>query len=232
MTKKIKIADLVADPAIQIRDICKQTISEYKGAMSAGAKFPPLVIEAKTNRIVCGNQRYHAYRGFNDPAMLIDCEVETYKTETDLLIRAAEDNSRHGRPLSTWDRKRIIMRLEAAGVDTERISEILCLPVKRVISLAGFKVIVTGGGGKTPKYKRPMPVKRGLEHMVGETITAKQYDEHATKDRGVSLIRMAQDVARWIENGWVNEENEAEVQALEYLRDALNNYFAPVAKAK
>ena len=201
--KKIKLQNLVIDPTIQVREVCSQTVSKYRQAYRAGAQFPPIVVDKKTLRVVCGNHRYFMLKGLIEPSDLVDCEVIDFKSEQDLLKYAARDNSVHGRPLSTFDKKRIILRLKKLKTTDAELSKILGIPEKRISQLAGMTVCVVGGKGKK-KYKREEPLKRGLEHLKGREVTEDQYQEHKHKDRGIQASSMAKALTRWIDNGWIS----------------------------
>jgi len=222
---KIKLSDIVIDPTIQVREISTNTVSEYRQALRAGAKFPPLVIEKGTNRAVCGFHRYYTFKGVLEPTATVDCIFETYKTEADLIKRAASDNSKHGRPLSTWDKKRVVMRLGDHGVDKDEIATVLSIPVKKVEEWAGMTVVVVGGTGKK-QMRRSEPVKHGLEHMAGKEIPENQYEEHADRDRGVPAKNLAASLTRWINNGWIDTDDDKTMANIQALYDALGGLLS------
>jgi hypothetical protein len=216
----IELQNLVIDPSIQVRTVNPQTVSTYRQAHRSGAEFPPLIVENKTNRIVCGNHRYYVYKSELQPTDTIQCHAVTYPSEVDLIKHAAGDNAQHGLQLSTFDKKRIIVRLKSLGEDYDSISQVLAVPVKKVQELAGMTVVVVGKK-KKKKYTRTEPLKRGLEHLQGKTVTEEQYAEHANKDRGVSAVSMASTLIRWIDNGWISND-ELTMARMRRLHDVLS----------
>lgn len=63
MTDKIAIADIVWEPSIYPRQKWNtSTIERYTDAVIAGDKFPPVVLEAETNRLLDGKHRLEAYK--------------------------------------------------------------------------------------------------------------------------------------------------------------------------
>ena len=221
----IKLSDIVIDPTIQVREISTNTVSEYRQALRAGAKFPPLIIEKGTNRVVCGNHRYYAFKGVLAPDAAVNCTYETFKSEADLIKRAASDNSKHGRPLSTWDKKRVVMRLGDQGVDKDEIAAVLSVPINKVEEWAGMTVVVVGGTSKK-QMRRSEPVKHGLEHMAGKEIPETQYEEHADRDRGVPAKNLAASLTRWINNGWIDTDDDKTMANLQALYDALGGLLS------
>ncbi len=221
---KVKLQDIVVDPTIQVRNVESHTVSTYTAAMRAGAKFPPLLLEEKTNRLVCGNHRYYAYETVMEPDQKVDCEIRRFSGEAEIIRTAARDNSTHGRPLDTFDRKRITQKLQALGDSMEDIAGLLNVPVSKVENWSGMKVIVVGKKGKSI-YRHEEPLKHGLEHLAGKEVTEEQYTTHKTNDRGVPISGQAMTIARWIDNGWIDEDNERIMQALESLYNSLADFF-------
>ena len=98
--KKIKIMDLIIDPSIQVREVEPQTVSKYAAAMREGAEFPAIIVD-ENNRIIAGNHRYYSYKTVFEPETEINCIEKTFSSESDLILFAAGDNARHGKPLNT-----------------------------------------------------------------------------------------------------------------------------------
>lgn len=222
--KKIALQDIVIDPTIQVREVEGHTASKYAAAMRAGAVFPPLLVEKGTNRLVCGNHRYYAYKRVLEPSDEVECEYRTFTDEADIIRTAARDNATHGRPLDTWDSKRITLRLQQAGDDLEDIAALLHVPVRKVETWAGQQVIVVGKKGKR-KLRRHEPVKHGLEHLAGHEITEEQWQAHAERDRGVPAVNQATTLTRWIDNGWIDAANPRVIHTLEALKESLDRFL-------
>lgn len=220
----VTLADIVVDPTIQVREVENFTVSTYAQAMKAGAKFPPVVLEQGTNRLVAGNHRYYAYKSVGTPETKIPCTYRTFKDEAEVIRFAAKDNAQHGRPLDTWDKKRIAMRLRQLGDDPELISEILGVTVSRVESWAEMAVIVTGKKGKK-QLRTPQPVKHGLEHMAGKEITAEVYEEHKKRDYGTTVKNLAAIITRHITDELIDVSDEKTIENLKALHTALSTFL-------
>jgi len=223
MSDKVKLQDIVVDPTIQVREVEPHTVSEYAQAMRAGSMFPALMLEKGTNRLVCGNHRYYAYKRVLEPGDAVAVTYREFTDEADIVRTAAKDNATHGRPLDTWDRKRITARLQEAGDSTEDIAALLSVPVTKVQHWAGMTVTVIGKRGKKT-LKHTEPLKRGLEHLAGTEVQEEQYRAHAERDRGVPARQNAQTLTRWLENGWIDNDPKT-TEALEVLHAALSDYF-------
>lgn len=220
----VKLMDIVVDPTIQVREVEAYTVSAYAHAMRSGAKFPPLVIEAVTNRLVAGNHRYFAYKQTVKPETMIAVETRQFGSEAELIRFAAADNARHGRPLDTWDKKRIVARLRKLGDSAESIAELLGVSVGRVEEWAGHTVIVIGKRGKST-LKTPEPIKRGLDHMAGKEITREAYLAHERHDIGSPVKNLAAIITRHITDNLIDTEDAKTMENLEALHGALSDFF-------
>lgn len=219
---KIKLMDVVVDPTMQVREVTPYTVSKYAQAMRAGAKFPPLLLEKGTNRIVCGNHRYYAHKSTKKPEDLIDVSFQEFENEAALIRCAAKDNATHGEPLSTWDKKRISLRLSSLGDTPEDIAALLAVPVSKVQSWGGMTVVVVGNGHK-PGAR---PVKASFDTSSVKSVNVKEYEEHARKDSGVPIKNQAAMITRFLKNGWINTDDEKTMSNLRDLLDALESFFA------
>jgi hypothetical protein len=215
-TKKIKIMDLVVDPELQIREINSFTIAEYRESMRSGNIFPTIIIDGK-NRIICGHHRVYAYKGIHEPDYKIDCQITDLKTDADLIMLAASDNSKHGRPLTTFEKKTTLFRLKEKNIDIDKISSVLGVTIGRIEQWAGLSVTVIGGDKSIER-----PVKKGSCHLVGQTVNAKDYESMKRVDYGVSVGVLAKQIISIMhrENKWIKDP-----QILKELYFEIKNYF-------
>ena len=184
----IRLDEIVIDPTIQVREVEAHTVSKYAASMRSGETFPALLVETGTNRLVCGNHRYFAYKRVLEPSDKVSCEFREFADEADIIRVAARDNATHGRPLDTWDLKRITLKLQRLGDSSEAIAQLLGVPVSKVETWSGMKVVVIGKQGRRV-MRHEEPLKRGLEHMAGKEISEEQWTEHALRDLGVQIGR-------------------------------------------
>lgn len=211
---KIKLTELKQDNEIlEIRRVNPVFVSRYRQAMRAGAQFPPLIVD-KDGTIISGNHRYQAAIEEFGESHKIECERRTYKNEAERIADAIRDNSKHGNPLDGISRKRAICRLISLGMPDGDVANLIGVSIKKLEEIAGETVIVRGNGN--------VPVKRGLEHIAGETVAKADYDTHIKKDMGIPAKRTIEQLIRWIENGWIDMNDEGTADAIARLKAALS----------
>ena len=215
---KIKIKDLnQSETILEIRRVNPVFVSRYRQAMRKGDKFPPIIIDGN-DIIISGNHRYEAYLQEFGEDHKVEVKQESFENDAERIKRAIQENARHGNPLDGISRKRAILKLIELGEDEKKVAELLGCSVKRITQMAGQHVIVRGNGNKTEKK----PLKRGLSNMQGKTVSKKQYEAHDKKDRAMSVHSQAEQLTRWLNNEWVDMENEHNVKALTELADTLD----------
>jgi len=164
MLKKVKLERLVLDynfyPRTQVSD---EHVSNMREAILAGRELPPILVDAKSFRIVDGFHRYFAYKRLQFDEVIAD--VRNYKNEAAMLEDAVRLNSDHGRPFHTQDRRRIILRAEELGLSRDWVAGVLGITRERVDQLAIQRAYCAG---------EVVPLKRGLVSMAGQEITEKQ----------------------------------------------------------
>jgi len=155
-----------------------------------------------------------------DPETTVRVEVREFEDDAAILRFAAKDNAQHGRPLDTWDKKRIVARLLSMGDNAEDLAALLGVSVKRVEEWAGIQVVVVGKRGKST-LRTHEPVKHGLEHMAGKEIDAEAYRAHERHDYGTPVKNMAAMITRHITDGLINTDDEKTMANLRDLYTAL-----------
>lgn len=209
-----------SEDILEIRRVNPVFVSRYRQAMREGDKFPALIITTD-NVIVSGNHRFEAYTAEYPEDHKVDVEVRKYVSDADIIADAVRDNARHGNPLDGISRKRAILKLLKLGKKEDEISALFGVSVKRIVEMAGEYVVVRGNGRK--------PVKRGLEHLTGQTITKKQYDEHDRSDRAMKVYSQCEQLTRWLENGWIDLEDSRNILALSDLSEAIEKNLTVTA---
>jgi len=197
----IRLGDIVIDPTYQVRaklDNTKQTISNYKAIIESYGynPFPPIVVEKETNKLVCGFTRIEVYKKLYTPDDTIESYIVSFKNPKERLIYSIKDNN-HGEPLTSWDKKNLIFRLNSLGMKTKEISKTLGWVTSNV---ENFLVKVKPLSSKTKTSKtskesnitplhpaipelpfvivsgKKKPVKGGLKHLFGKKISPKVYE--------------------------------------------------------
>lgn len=111
---EIELSAVVWEPAIYPREKWNtSTVERYADAIKAGAKFPPIVVEAGTNRLLDGKHRTEAHKLYArqyaerqesliegdtwpEPATTIPAEFHTVPDGTPVKLYAASLSSKHG----------------------------------------------------------------------------------------------------------------------------------------
>ncbi len=221
-TIKKRVGDLVIDEKLtELRPINIYFVSRYRQAIRHGAVFPPMIVEKGSNRVVSGNHRLTTYLEEFGEDHEVEVIEKNFKDEAAVIRCFAEENSKHGNPLSGYSQKYITQKLLEYGDDPETVARVLNIPVKKVQNLGGMNFVVVGQG----KKKERKPMKHGLEHKAGSTVKAKVYETHKKHDRGVPAKTQADQLTRWINNGWIDTEDENTINSLWDLYAALEQMF-------
>lgn len=165
MSRKIAIEKIIIDESLYPRSgINDFTIRRMTFALTVGTRLPPIVIEAKTFRLVDGRHRYETYK--QEGIKTIEAEEKVYKNEADLFADAVRLNIGHGQPLDLYSVRGAIIRLEAYGYSKAAISEIVRLPINQLGKIErGFANDESG---------KPIALKGGLSHLAGQTLDPQQ----------------------------------------------------------
>ena len=166
---KIKIKDLVFDDEIYPRShVDIQTVNRFRNALSCGEVFPPIIIDKKTKRIIDGWHRATAYKIVFSDDTEVECELKEYKSELDLLVDAIRRNTRHGLPLTSYDKALCVTRLHKLGLNDELTRQHLLLTEKNYTSLVKRKLAFRNGD--------VVPIKRTFAHLAGTEIKEQTLD--------------------------------------------------------
>jgi ParB-like chromosome segregation protein Spo0J len=164
-TTKISFSDIVLDKAIYPRSsVAEYNVMRLLAAFQTGSKFPPLVVETKTHRLVDGWHRYETYKRAG--VTKIEVIQKAYAKEADLFADAVRLNISHGEPLDTYSVRNAVLRLEQYGFKKDVISEVVRLPVDRIEKIER--------GFASDEKGEPIALKGGLSHMRGERLTPEQ----------------------------------------------------------
>ncbi len=165
MKVKIDISKIVLDETIYPRSQFNEfLVPRMMAALDAGSKFPPLIVEAGTYRLVDGWHRHEMYR--RKGIEKIDVTPKSYLSIADLFADAVRLNIGRGADLTAYDVKSAIAKLEALGYERDKISEIVRIPVEKITEIIkGFAKSEDG---------EPIALKGGLQHRGGSTLEAHQ----------------------------------------------------------
>ncbi len=207
--KKVAIEELVEDYHLYPRsEVDGATVEEFREALRAGAKFPPIRVCSKTLRIIDGFHRKTAYE--REHATHVLCSLEVVEDDRDLFRQAAQANAQHGRRYSVDDYATAVRLAKRLGLTREQISADLFLPLERIEKLER----ISAGRGHEP-------LKRNLPSAGAKTsrLVEKSMDT-------ISQLTWATSLLRCIREGHVNEKSEELRSQLEELSEVLGEYLS------
>ena len=236
MVQKVKAQKLVFDGTLYPRgDVDEQNIGYMVRSLEAGAKLPPLLVDAKSFRIVDGVHRWHAWRRFSgDDGIEIDCEVKTYPSERALFLDAVRSNAKHGSQLTTFDRTRCILRAEELKIPEDQIAAALCLTVEKVGDLrqgrVGRLTVRASSGEDEPvamlqEGRRGLiPLKRSIDHMAGRLLNQKQAEinEHLS---GMEPLYHVHQILLLLDGELIDDTDTKIMDGLKQLRLAIGIFL-------
>jgi hypothetical protein len=162
----VKVVDVVVVDALYPRPSLNDIlVNRYIAAHEAGAVFPPIIVERGTNRLVDGRHRLDVFR--RKEVEKIPVEFRVYETEADLFAEAVRLNKEHGQPLTFYDLKSAILRLETMGYSRDKISGAVGWTRDKVEAVAKQSATSESSG-------EPVALKGGLRHVQGQALTDNQ----------------------------------------------------------
>jgi hypothetical protein len=203
---KMDLSKIVLDKTLYPRSAVSEfNVARLLAALETGAKLPPLLVEAKTNRLVDGWHRYEAY--LRKEISKVDVEQKVYANEADLFADAVRANIGHGDPLDQHTIRSAVIRLTEYGYTRERISEVVRLPMDKLERIErGFASDADTG--------KPVALKGGLSHLAGTALTPQQREinRHYSGGKASFYVRQLADLLEhnmWPDNSqaFANEMN-------------------------
>ncbi|HEX8560335.1 MAG TPA: hypothetical protein VF668_19720 [Pyrinomonadaceae bacterium] len=208
--KTLPITELVEDYQLYPRsEVDGSTVEQFREALRAGAKFPPIRVCSKSLRIIDGFHRKTAYE--RERATHVLCALEDVSDDVGLFRRAAAANASHGRRYSVDDYATAVRLARRLGLTREQISADLFLPLDRVEKLER----ISAGRGA------PAPVERNVPKAGGKAskLVEKSMDT-------ISQITWATSLLRCLRDGHVNEKSEELRSQLEELSKELGEFLS------
>lgn len=162
---KLKLTDIVIDESIYPRtQVNHHNVQRMIHAHKAGTKFPALIVEAGTHRLVDGRHRFEMFTREKVPT--VEVKEKSYTSEADIYADAVRLNIDHGQPLDQFSVRNAVARLTELGYGRDAISDVVRIPADHIDTIVkGFAAAPTG---------EPVALKGGLRHMRGQTLSAQQ----------------------------------------------------------
>lgn len=111
---ELKIEDISSSNKFCTREeVSDELVNHYSELLESGVKLPPITVHRDTQTgkylILDGFHTFHA--ALRTGAKMIGVEVTEKTSELDCLVEALQKNSKHGKPLSSKDRRRNIIKI-------------------------------------------------------------------------------------------------------------------------
>lgn len=210
---KLAIGELVFDFDLYPRsDIDTHNIAYMSQAEDAGVKFPPVIIDKKSKRIVDGFHRVKMYRQKYDDNYKIEVIEKTYGSEKEIFLDAIRYNASHGKMLSRHDRMRCVLQSERMRLKIDDVASALSMTIEKINQLKAERVGELRVGGTI----QSVPLKRTIRHMSGKRLTKKQSEvnEHIS---GMDQKFYVNQLVMLIESNLLDQDDEILFQRLHVL---------------
>lgn len=158
--QKIEISDIVFDKEIYPRTSYHwQTSYDYSESIKAGAKFPPITLALFKGKkfLIDGKHRLEAYKILK--IKQINAIIIIGLNRKQMFVRAIESNIAHGKVLSPYEKRNIILRLRNYNYNPKEISEIIQITSDKLEKFIGTRLINSITGEEI--------VKSPLSHLAG-----------------------------------------------------------------
>lgn len=174
----LKVSDLRWDKSIYPRkSVSLARVRRLGEALRSGDKLPPILVEARSLRIVDGVHRWKAHISVLGRRQKISCTIREFQSDEAVYMAAVSANAKHGLPLSLADMPAAVKKAEALGIQREAFAGVLRMTV------AGVERIISRS---IPNSKQPRRNGRALASLSG---LVRLLDEGLGIKWGNSLIR-------------------------------------------
>jgi hypothetical protein len=171
---EVKVSECVLDMALYPRHCVDQgNVQSLREALRAEAKFPPIVLERKTMRIVDGASRLTATREEQGDEALIRAYLRDYPSEAALLSEAIQLNASHGRRLTTYDRARCIQLARELGLTDAEVAKSLRITVEKVEQIVNTRFTMGPDDKVVPIKLTSAPVLAGRQATPHQLVANK-----------------------------------------------------------
>ena len=207
--EKVKAATLVLDFDLYPRpDVDSTTVAELTQALKAGAELPPVVVCAKTLRVVDGFHRVRAHLRALGKTASISVVKRRYKSDAELFSDAARLNAAHGRKLNSYDRARCALIGDRLGIPNDAMAACLSMTPDSLRDLVGKRTARRGN--------ERFVIKRTIKHMQGKRLTKQQAEANKGLS-GMAQAFYANQIISLIEANLIDTANEALMERLAHL---------------
>lgn len=183
-TKKMKAIELVFDwnlwPRHKAEVLDVTNLNQLKDALRAGMRFPPVIVDEKSFRIIDGFHRTRATLDVLGDDAEIEVEVRRYGTEAEMFLEAGALNN-HGLKLGPLDRAHFILKARKMKIPPAAIATALGMDPDKM------KEFIAKRSAKT-REGEVIPLPAGARNLAGKVLTESQ--EHFARTANGCLPEM------------------------------------------
>jgi hypothetical protein len=213
-----KVGELVLDFDVYPRmSVDTQHISYMREAVEAGVKMPPLIICAKSLRVVDGFHRCKMYLSMYGGDHVVDTIEKKYPTDAALFADAMRYNATHGRLLSRYDRVHCALVAAKLSLSVEDTASALGMTVEKLKELHVTRVATVVIPGRKGEQ---VPLKGSIRHMRGKSLTPEQVDTNRHLS-GMNQVFHVNQLIALIENELLDTANDDLMQRLRHLGELI-----------
>lgn len=184
---KMKVLELIRDwalwPRWEAQELDATNLSRIKEGLRAGVQFPPIIIDAKSNRIVDGFHRQEAIIDIFGEDAQVEVEKREYANDTAMFMEAARLNSIQGLPLSPRDKAHVILKLRKSKVPWPAVAETLGMTDSKAKDFLAKRTAKTTTGMR-------IPLPYGANSLAGKQMNKEEEHFARTSNGTVPTLHM------------------------------------------
>jgi len=200
------------------------TVLNYAESLKAGAKFPPITVTKWEDQyiVVDGFHRIEAYRKNN--ISLIQAEVIKVNSEKDIFKEAIKRNITHGRPLSPYEKRLIIVRgINEFKLKKAELQDLLYIKADKFELFVGKKAVNVFSGKPLEEHTEILksPTAEAISENISPDILEKIKEEE-NPVYGMNQRSLLNNVLFLLKNDLINLEDKKIVDLLLEIRQEIN----------
>ena len=219
------VLDMKYYPRIKVNWL---TVVDYSESIKAGAKFPPIVVTNWNKKyiVVDGFHRLEAYKKNNIP--VIQAEIIKAESEADIFKEAVKRNAIHGRALSPYEKRLILIRgVKEFNLKKIELQDLIFIRAEKFEKFVGNKAKSVFSGKELGEH---MEI---FKSPTAETINEKDFSSEELNEikeeekvlYGMNQISLLKNVLFLLKNNLINKEREDIKEVLKEIQSEIEKYW-------
>lgn len=208
MTHTLAIGEIRVERTVfPRRSLDWQTTYRYAQAITAGAKFPPLVVARIDGPVlVDGFHRLEAFKKVG--RQKVEVEFLACATLDEAYRESVRRNVAHGKPLSLKEKVDAVTRFRAMGIPEREIAELVAIPEEKLEVYVERPTLALGGPEEGGSVVAAPPEAVGPKPRAGST-------QERQRLHGLSQEQLLASLAWLLEKGTLDLSNAKVARLLE-----------------